>query len=103
VYTDIDSRLSLSEAQDVLLPALFWQTVLGIKGVNIYLNSGGGDTGTVKALWSLVSILGTSAPLTSPPTALETLIPILASTPTTSTPTGGEKPGKQPQDRLSPQ
>lgn len=102
VYTAIDNRLSLDEAHDVLVPALLWQTVLGMKGVNTFLAQGGGDAGAVKALWSLVSTLGGSSSLTSPASALETLIRTLAPTPPTSTPQGGVKPGKQPQDRLHP-
>lgn len=103
VHTQIDNTLSLDEAHDVLVPALLWQTVLGMKGVQTFLGAGGGDTGAVKALWSLVSTLGGSSSLTSPASALETLIQTLASTPPTSTPQGGVKPGKQPQDRRPPQ
>ncbi|WP_141898657.1 hypothetical protein [Paramicrobacterium agarici] len=99
VYTDMQNRLSLAEAQDVLIPAMLWQTVLGIKGVRLYLDEGGGDKGGVKALWSLVSTLGGSNSLISPASALETLIRTQADTRPTSSHQSGGKPGKQPQDR----
>ncbi|WP_167131925.1 hypothetical protein [Paramicrobacterium chengjingii] len=99
VYTDIQNRLSLAEAQDVLIPAMLWQTVLGTKGVRTYLDEGGGDKGGVKALWSLVSTLGGSSSLISPASALETLIQSQADTRPTSSPQSGGRPGKKPQDR----
>ncbi|WP_437582732.1 hypothetical protein ACSAGD_10730 [Paramicrobacterium sp. CJ85] len=101
VYTDIQNRLSLAEAQDVLIPAMLWQTVLGMKGVRLYLDEGGGDRGGVKALWSLVSTLGGSSSLISPASALETLIQSQVGTQRMSSPQSGDKPGKKPQDRQS--
>lgn len=99
-YQRIGEELSLAEAQDVLLPAFFWQTILGIRGVNIYLEAGGGDAGGVKALWALLEAMAISPSRTSPSSALETLTQSQASTRPTSTRKGGRKPGRQPLDRL---
>lgn len=91
-------ELSLIETEHVAQCAFFWQTVLGMAGVNAYIEAGGGVAGGSKALWALVVRLGISPSTTSPSSALESLIS-LASTPTTSTHPDGKKPGKQPQDR----
>ncbi|SFN66111.1 hypothetical protein [Mycetocola miduiensis] len=99
VYNRISEELRLGEAESVLLPAFFWQTVLGIDGVTAFVEAGEGVAGGVKALWALVARLGLSPSRTSPSSALENLIQLQASSPSTSTPQGGAKPGKQPQDR----
>ncbi|GAA3730079.1 hypothetical protein GCM10022239_03360 [Leifsonia bigeumensis] len=93
-------ELSTSETEDVAMAAFFWQTILGAAGVSIYLENGGGVGGHTKALGALVQRLGLSPLLTSPSSALENLIQLQASIPSTSTPEGGKKPGRQPQDRL---
>lgn len=90
IYDRISDELRLGEAESILLPAFFWQTVLGIAGVNAYIEGGEGIAGGVKALWALVARLGLSPLRTSPSSALENLIR-LASTPTTTSPTGGAK------------
>jgi hypothetical protein len=95
-------ELSLTETEHVAQCAFFWQTVLGVAGVNAYIEDGGGVAGGSKALWALAMRLGLSPSRTSPSSALETLIQ-LANTPTTSTPTGGKPNVKQPQDRLPKQ
>ena len=92
-------ELSTAETEDVSMAAFFWQTILGAAGVNTYLESGGGIGGHTKAMWALVQRLGLSPLLTSPSTALEDLTRLLGSIPSTSTPEGGKKPGKRPQDR----
>lgn len=92
-------ELRTAEAESVLMPAFLWQSVLGVAGVNAYIEAGEGVAGGVKALQALVYRLGLSAPTTSPSTALDDLIRAQVSTPSTSTPQGGAKPGKQPQDR----
>ncbi|GGD33080.1 hypothetical protein GCM10010915_11820 [Microbacterium faecale] len=90
VYNRVSDELRLGEAESILLPAFFWQTILGITGVNAYIEGGEGIAGGVKALWALVARLGVSPLQTSPSSALESLIR-LASTPTTTSPTGGVK------------
>ena len=95
-------ELSIPETESVALAAMFWQTILGVSGVNAYIEGGEGLAGGVKALWALVARLGLSPSRTSPSSALDTLIQ-LANTPTTSTPTGGKPNVKQPQDRLPKQ
>lgn len=93
-------ELSTAETEDVAMAAFFWQTILGLSGVNIYLEGGGGVAGHTKALTAMVQRLGLSPLLTSPSSALEDLIQLQANTPNTSTPQSGRKPGRQPQDRL---
>lgn len=100
VYTRVKNTLTLSEGEDVLLPALYWHTVLGIEGVWDYIKAGGGMAGGVKALSSLISTLGISPTQTAPSSALESLIQSQGLTRPTGTRTGGVKPGRQPQDRL---
>lgn len=98
-YNRILDELRTTEGESVLLPAFFWQTVLGMAGVNAYIDGGEGVAGGVKALWALVSRLGLSPTKTSPSSALENLIRLQESIRHTSTHPAGEKPGKQPQDR----
>lgn len=95
----VGDELSLTETEHIAQCAFFWQTVLGVTGVNAYIEDGGGIAGGSKALWALVMRLGLSPTKTSPSSALETLIQLQGSTPTTSTPQGGKKPGRKPQDR----
>jgi hypothetical protein len=100
-YDRLENELSTAEAQDILLPALFWQTVLGMDGVETYVKAGGGFAGGVKALGFLLSTLGISPLLTSQSTALETLIRAQANTPTTATPTGGPTLARLPAEKRS--
>jgi len=95
----LGTELSTAEMEDVSMAAFFWQTILGPVGVNTYLANGGGVTGHTKAMWALVTRLGLSPLLTSPSTALEDLIQLQGSIPSTSTQRGGKKNAKQPQDR----
>lgn len=78
VYEQVQDELSLSEGQSVLLPAFYWQTVLGIDGVNAYLTGGEGMAGAKKALLLLTMSLGISPTQTAPSTALESLIRLQA-------------------------
>ncbi|MFF1875905.1 hypothetical protein, partial [Kitasatospora herbaricolor] len=82
------NTLTLEEGQDVMLPAFYWSTVLGLKGVEEYF-SVGGMAGGVKAMGSLALTLGISPLVTSPSSVLATPTPSQASTTTTSTPNGG--------------
>lgn len=70
-YARIGRELSQTEAEWVLMPAFFWQTILGMDGVRTYIegmteNDGNGLGGTLKAAAALTSRLGLSARLTSP-------------------------------------
>lgn len=94
------NALSLEEGQDVLLPAFYWSTVLGIKGVQEYF-SVGGMAGGVKALGSLVSILGISPLVTSPSSVLATPTLTPASSTSMSTPTGGSARERLPRWKRS--
>ncbi|CAN5424927.1 hypothetical protein BH09ACT9_BH09ACT9_00730 [soil metagenome] len=100
-YNRADDELSQSEAQDFLLPAFFWQTILGIDGVNEYIQAGGGMAGGVKLLGSLALTLGVSPLLISQSSALETLIQKVGDTPTTTTPQGGPTLAKLPAEKRS--
>ncbi|WP_402843797.1 hypothetical protein [Microbacterium sp. GXS0129] len=68
-YRRMGRELSQSEAETVLMPAFFWQTILGIDGVTAYIEGGEGLAGTLKASAALTSRLGTLARRTSPSTA----------------------------------
>ena len=97
-YTRIGLELSQSEAEDVLMPAFFWQTLLGIDGVKAYVSEGGGLAGAVKATGALARRLAIFDQRTSPLTASGAPTSA-ASSPSTSSRPSGEKPGKQPRDR----
>lgn len=101
VYRRCDDELSTAEAQDVLHPAFFWQTVLGFSGVKAYTDAGGGFEGGVKALGFLAQTLGVSPLTTSPSGALETLIRLQASTSPTTSPTGGSTIDRLPAGKQS--
>ncbi|MEN0083998.1 MAG: hypothetical protein AAGC66_04440 [Leifsonia sp.] len=83
------NQLTLSEGEDVLLPAFYWSSVLGIKGVQEYFAAGGGMAGGVKALGSLTMTLGISPLVTSQSSVLATPTPSQADTTTTSSPPDG--------------
>lgn len=98
-YNRMQGELRTAEAESILMPAFLWQTVLGLAGVTAYIEGGEGVTGGVKALWALTARLGISLSRTSPLSALDELTRLQVSSPSTSSPQGGEKPGKQPRDR----
>lgn len=98
-YNRIQDELRTAEAESILMPAFLWQTVLGLTGVTAFIEGGEGVAGGVKALWALTARLGISPSRTSPSSALDDLIRLQAATPSTSSPQGGVKPAKQPQDR----
>jgi hypothetical protein len=82
-WTRIRNTLSLHEGEDVLHPAFYWQTTLGIDGVNEYLEVGGGLPGAKKVLQRLILTLGISPTQTVPGGALENLTQRLVPTPPT--------------------
>lgn len=65
----IGLELSQEEGNDVIMPALFWQTILGLDGVKQYIEGGEGLTGTLKAAGALAARLGRLTPRTSPSSA----------------------------------
>jgi len=101
VYNRCDDELSTGEAQDVLNPAFFWQTVLNFSGVKSYVEAGGGFEGLVKTQGFLAQTLGVSPLTTSPSGALETLIRLQASMSPTTSPTGGSTIDRLPAGKQS--
>lgn len=104
VYARVKGELSLSEGESVLLPAFYWQTVLGINGVNAYIAGGEGMAGAKKALELLIWTLGISPTQTAPSTALESLIQSPGLTPLTSrsTTTVDRLPANKPRANRQP-
>ncbi len=96
LYTRIHEELSLAEAESVLLPAFYFQTVLGFGGVQSYLEGGEGLAGQVKALRALIARTEISPPPTSP--SSESASPTLAA----STPSTSSRRGGRTADRLPP-
>jgi len=94
----LEREVRLAEIESVAYCAFYWQTIVGIAGVNAFLEAGGGIAGQVKALWVMAARMGLSTSQTSPLSALESLTQ-MAGTPTTSSPASSSKPGKQPRDR----
>ncbi len=77
----VRSTLSLHEGEDVIHPAFYWQTTLGIDGVNEFIESGGGLAGAKKVLERLILTLGISPMQTGRSGALGNLIQSLEPTP----------------------
>ena len=97
-FRRIGMELSQDESESVIMPAFFWQTVLGVDGVKAYLEGGEGLTGTLKATGALSRRLGLLVLPTSPSSASDD--PTSAGgTPSTSTRPSGKRSGRQPQDR----
>ncbi|WP_454168149.1 hypothetical protein [Microbacterium lacticum] len=57
-FNRIGDELSQDEAEAILMPAFFWQTVLGMDGVKAYLEGGEGLSGTLRATSALARRLG---------------------------------------------
>lgn len=85
----VKNTLSLHEGESVIHPAFYWQTTLGIDGVNEFIEAGEGLAGAKKVLERLILTLGISPMQTSRSSGLETLTQQLGGTPPTSTPNGG--------------
>lgn len=95
LYTRIHDELSLAEAESVLLPAFYFQTVLGYSGVQAYLEGGEGLSGQVKALRALIVRTEISPSTTSP--SSESASPTsAASSPSTSSRRGGRTADRLP-------
>jgi hypothetical protein len=65
-FNRIGNELSQEESEGIIMPAFFWQTVLGMDGVKAYIEGGEGLAGTLKATGALSQRLGLLAPRTSP-------------------------------------
>ena len=65
-FNRIGNELSQQESEDIIMPAFFWQTVLGMDGVRAYIDGGEGLAGTLKATGALSQRLGILARRTSP-------------------------------------
>jgi hypothetical protein len=65
-FNRIGDELSQNEAEAILMPAFFWQTVLGLDGVKAYIEGGEGLSGTLKATGALSRRLGLLVQPTSP-------------------------------------
>lgn len=57
-FDRIGEELSQDEAESILMPAFFWQTILGMDGVRAYLEGGEGLSGTLRATSALARRLG---------------------------------------------
>jgi hypothetical protein len=73
-WTRIKRTLSLTEGESVIHPAFYWQTTLGIDGVNEFIEAGGGLPGAKKVLERLILTLGISPMQTGRSGALENLM-----------------------------
>jgi hypothetical protein len=67
-YARIGNELSQAEAETIIMPAFFWQTILGEAGVKAYIEGGEGLGGTLKAAGALTARLGLLTRRTSPRT-----------------------------------
>lgn len=65
-FNRIGDELSQGEAEAILMPAFFWQTILGMDGVKAYIEGGEGLAGTLKATGALSRRLGIFVRPTSP-------------------------------------
>lgn len=65
-FNRIGMELAQAEAEAILMPAFFWQTILGMDGVKAYLEGGEGLSGTLKAMEALSRRLGLLLRPTSP-------------------------------------
>lgn len=65
-FNRIGMELSQEESELIIMPAFFWQTILGMDGVRAYIEGGEGLAGTLKASGALTARLGLLARRTSP-------------------------------------
>lgn len=65
-WNRIGDELSQEEGNSVIMPAFFWQTILGLDGVKAYIEGGEGLGGILKAAGALSARLGRLLPRTSP-------------------------------------
>lgn len=65
-FNRIGNELSQTESEGIIMPAFFWQTILGMDGVKAYIEAGEGLPGILKATGALSQRLGLLARPTSP-------------------------------------
>lgn len=65
-FNRIGMEMSQAEAEQILMPAFFWQTILGMDGIRAYIEGGEGLPGTLKAAGALSVRLGLLVQRTSP-------------------------------------
>ncbi|MFF3029149.1 hypothetical protein [Microbacterium sp. NPDC057944] len=65
-FTRIGMELSQEEGNSIILPAFFWQTILGMDGVRMYIEGGEDLSGALKASAAMSTRLGLLARRTSP-------------------------------------
>lgn len=65
-FNRLGMELSQDEGELIIMPAFFWQTVLGMDGVKAYIEGGEGIAGTLKAVRALTARLGLLVRRTSP-------------------------------------
>lgn len=89
------------ECESLTLCALYWQTVVGMEAVRVFLSSGEGTTGSLKALALLTARLGLSQSETSLNSALGNPTQE-GDIPATATRSGGGISVRLPADRRGP-
>lgn len=87
-YAYLQENATLAEGEQILHAAFYWQTILGMDGVNAYLDEGGGVGGALKVMSALLFRLGLSHLTTSPNTESVNADP-MADTSTTSSQKAG--------------
>lgn len=65
-FNRIGMELSQEEGNSIIMPAFFWQTILGMDGVRAYIQGGEDLAGALKASGALSSRLNLLAQRTSP-------------------------------------
>lgn len=91
-YNRLGRELRQSEAESVLMPAYFWQSILGDEGVRLYVEGGEGLSGTLKATGAMAGRLRLLQQRTSP----NGVLGILTQTGLTPTDTHTRPAGKKP-------
>jgi hypothetical protein len=69
-YNRLGRELRQTEAEAVLMPAFFWQSILGDDGVKLYVEGGEGLPGTLKATGAMAARQRLLTSRTSPLSAL---------------------------------
>ncbi|WP_341935343.1 hypothetical protein MRBLWO14_000990 [Microbacterium sp. LWO14-1.2] len=65
-FNRLGMELSQEEGELIIMPAFFWNTILGMDGVRAYVEGGEGLAGTLKAARALTARLGLLVQRTSP-------------------------------------
>jgi hypothetical protein len=86
IYDRVSDELSSTEAIEFTHKAFMWQSIVGIEGITVHDEAGGGVNGMVKSLRLLTDKLGLSPSLTSRSTESAPQTPAGATPPTTTHP-----------------